>query len=86
VVTAAVQHELSELAERDAGLADSGLAALAVAMAQVVDDPGVSPTARAQSARALLETLDRLHELAPPEESADGLDELVARRERRRTS
>ena len=37
-------------------------------------------------AKALLETLDRLRQLAPPVEEVDGIDELRARRAARLTA
>ena len=79
-VREAVQRDLDAIAERDADLASSGLALSALALAARMDDPDTSATATASCAKALLETLGRLHELVPAEQESDRLDELAARR------
>lgn len=79
-VTAAVRRDLAQIAVRDADLAQSALAASALAMAAELDTSGNSATSKAMCAKALLDTLDRIRELLPPEQEADRLDDLSARR------
>lgn len=78
-VYASVKRDLSDLARVDPTLAASGLAASALALARMIDNKENSATSRSMCARELRETLDRLRELAPPEEVEDGIDELNAR-------
>jgi hypothetical protein len=66
------------------GMRGSGLALTALALAADIDSPETSPTARAACTRELRETLDRLRELAPPREQSNHLDDLTARRAKRR--
>lgn len=82
-VVAALDRELAELRKRDPKLADSTLAASARVIAGVLDDPKNSATSRSMCARALNETMGRLHELMPAEETKDKLDELKERRKKR---
>ena len=79
-VVGGVERDLEELAVRDAGLARSGLAAAALALARELDNSKNSATSRAMCSRALVETLDRLWELAPEAEETDRLDDLSSRR------
>jgi hypothetical protein len=79
-VGAAVERDLKGMG----AVADSALAATARALARELDDPGNSATSKSMCARALAETLDRLLALAPPKKEADKLDELNARRAKRR--
>lgn len=79
-VLAAVEGDLAEL---DAGLAGSALAATALALAREIDKPTNSATSKSMCARALAEMLDRLRELAPPDVVSDALDELTSRRDAR---
>ena len=79
-VVEAVRRDLAELALRDPRLAQSALAASALALAAQLDDPGNSATSKSMCARALAETFDRLRALAPPVVEEDGIDELAARR------
>lgn len=81
-VVEATKRDLAELGD----LADSALAASALALARELDDDSNSATSKSMCARALKETLDRLRELAPPKREADGVDELKAERERRRAA
>jgi hypothetical protein len=63
-------------------LAESSLAATALALAFELDHPGNSATSKSMCARALNETMAKIRELAPPADEQDGVDELVdARRE-----
>lgn len=71
---------LSDLKGLPAEMSKSGLAALALTLAREVDSPGNSATSKSMCARVLFDALERLRELAPVEEKADGLDDLVARR------
>ena len=77
-VVAGVQADLGGL--RDKRLAVSALAQSALVLAAQLDDPETSATAKANCARILLETLDRLRALQPPAREKDGLDELSAKR------
>lgn len=79
-VVAAVERDIAEIARRSPELAESGLAATALALAAAVDDTHNSATSRSMCARELREHLDRLRELAPPLEEVDRIDELRARR------
>lgn len=85
-VAGAVRRDLAGLAERDEGLASSTLAMSALRLAELMDDAENSATSRSMCGRELRDTLDRLRELAPKEESKDGLDDLSARREARRAA
>jgi hypothetical protein len=80
----AVDRDLAAIRERDPDLADSALAAVAVRLAYELEHPFNSATSKAQCAKALNETLDRLRELAPDEEEEkDKVDRLAAEREKR---
>ena len=82
-VVEAVSRDLEAIRGRDEALAESGLAASALALAWSIDDPDTSATARSMCARELRDTLDRLRALAPPAQKADGLDELRGKRAKR---
>lgn len=64
-------------------LAQSALAAAAMTLGASLDDPRNSATSKSMCAKALLDILDRLRDLAPGDEEADELDELNARRAER---
>ncbi len=83
-VVDAVKRDLAEIGRVDKELAKSALAASALAMAAEMDDVSISATAKANCARVLLDSLDRLRALMPPAEERDGIDELGARRAGRR--
>jgi hypothetical protein len=83
-VTEAVQRDLDRLAKHDKTLAESGLAATALALATALDDPGNSATSKAMCAKALAETVRQLRELAPEEKRKDKVDDLSAHRAARR--
>lgn len=76
----AVQRDLARL-PRD--LAESALAASALALADEIDGAN-SATSKSMCARALHDALRELRELAPAEEVADEVDELAKRRSDRR--
>lgn len=74
-VVAAVARDLAALARRDRVLAESALAASAIVLAREMDDEN-SATSKSMCARALLDTMNRLWELAPPALTEDGVDDL----------
>lgn len=69
-------RELASVAERDQALAEGGIAAAALSVARDLDNPYTSANARSLGARVLMDTLDRLRELAPAAQEADNLDKL----------
>lgn len=78
--------EIREIAKRDKPLAESALAASAVALAYEIQNPFNSATSKSMCARELRETMAKLNELAPAVPKKDALDELKARRATRRKS
>ena len=82
-VLAALERDLRDLPP---AVARGPLAATALALAGQIDDPGNSATSKSMCARSLLDTLDQLRALAPPEQEDDSLDDLAARRAARRTA
>lgn len=76
----AVKRDLSEYPP---AVAKSALAASALELARLMDGNN-SATSKAICAKALQDTLDRLRELSPPKEKADGVDDLNAQRVKRR--
>ena len=78
-VEKAVRKDIEAFRRRDRDVADSGLAASALALARMIDDDENSATSRSMCARALREALDRLRELCPPADENDDLDELHGR-------
>lgn len=82
-VEAAVRRDLAKLAQRDQALATSGLAANALRLAKEMDSDS-SATSKSMCARALNETMEKIRALAPQEQTQDELDELAARRDKRR--
>lgn len=85
-VVDAVQRDLDQIKRRDPRLAESALAASALALAADLDNPRTTANARAQAAKVLLETLDRLRMLVPPAEQEDAVDDLSAKRAARRAA
>lgn len=83
-VVKAVRRDLERIRRRDAELAESALAASAIELARELDQPDNSATSKAMCARAMREALDRLDELAPPEEESDRVHDLTSRRAERR--
>ncbi len=80
----AVTRDLARIGELDPGLADSALASTALVLAEQLDKPGVSATAKSMCAKALRETLAELRDLSRLEgEQEDALDELQQRRRQR---
>jgi len=82
-VVASVQRDLAKIAQLDSELAQSGLAASALALAKELDKPGNSATSKSMCARALAEALLRLMEQAPEPEEEDKVKDLSARRQKR---
>lgn len=82
-VASAVENDLGDIAARDPALAQSALAASALVLARALDDKRNSATSKSMCAKALIDTLDRLRELAPPAKEADRLDDLSDRRAKR---
>ena len=78
-VRAAVERELEDLGD----LSEGALAALALAMADEIDNAGNSATSKAMCAGRLHDAMDRLRELAPPKQERTKLDELGDRRAKR---
>lgn len=78
-VVKAFRRDLAVLAERDAPLASSGLAATALSLAAAMDD-STSAHGKAQAANALRDIWDRLLDLAPVPEEHDDLSDLRTRR------
>jgi hypothetical protein len=77
-------REVEAIRARDPELADSALAASAVALAREIEHPYNSATSKSMCAREMRDTLDRLRELAPEEEREDAVDDLQAQRQKRR--
>lgn len=81
-VVAAVARDLAAIAKRDPELAESTLAASALALAAEMDSQ-TSATSKSMCARVLLDTMTRLFELAPDKGEVTPLDEIRARRDRK---
>jgi hypothetical protein len=79
-VVGALKADLAIMGRAAPELAESSLAATALALARAIDAPRTSPTAMSMCARELRELLDRLRELMPEGEERDRLDDLSARR------
>lgn len=79
-VADAVRRDLEDIRARAPQIADSGLGAAALALATEIDRPKNSATSKSMCAKALLDTLDRLRELAPAKPAEDGLDDITKRR------
>jgi hypothetical protein len=75
-VVEAVERDIEDIRKRDPNLADSTLAALALALATEIDAPGNSATSKSMNAHQLRDTIVKLRELAPPPKARDELDEL----------
>ena len=78
-VVKAVKKDLAAIRKRDAALADSALAATALALAGELDDDN-SATSKSMCARALVDVLEQLRGLTPKAQEGDMLDDLAARR------
>lgn len=79
-VVEAVERDLTRFT---AEARDSGLAATALALAGEIDGNN-SATSKSMCAKALVDVMRELRSLAPPAREKDGVDDLIARREKRR--
>lgn len=80
------QAVLRDVKRLPTDLAESSLAATAIALARSIDYFDTSATARSMCAKALLDIRNRLFDLAPEEPHRDQLDELATRRAARRSA
>lgn len=80
----AVERDLERVRERDPDLAESSMAATALALARRIDDPGSSTTSISLAAGTLFAHMERLRELSPPAARSDSIDQLGKVREKRR--
>lgn len=76
-VVEALRSELERMPEHVAG---SATAATALVMAAQLDDSSTSATSKSMCAAKLLDAMAILHDLAPSERMADGIDDLTAHR------
>lgn len=72
--------EVDRIRQRDANLADSALAASAIAMAYELDHPFNSATSKANCQARLQEAIRELYALAPPEEKGGRLHDIKSDR------
>lgn len=77
----AATSDLASLRERAADLADSALGATLLQLAHELDHPYNSATSKAMCAKALLDVMEKIRELAPPAPTEDWLDGLNAQRD-----
>jgi hypothetical protein len=80
-IVAAVERDLKRWGPK---IAQSALAASALDMARILDDPATNPTPRSMLHAQLRMTLSELAKLAPPEAADDSVDELTKKRNERR--
>jgi hypothetical protein len=78
-VVEALERDLAKIRERDEQVANSALAASAIALAREIEHPFNSATSKSMCAGKLYDAWNRLLELAPPQEEADQVDEYAAR-------
>lgn len=83
-VVESVERDLARWEKRRPGVGGSALAAIVLRLAARVDDPDTSATAASYCANAMNTLLERIESSLPPEETSDSLDELRARRAKRR--
>lgn len=81
-VAAAVKRDLAELAKRDKTVAESGLAAAALALAEALDSHAPA-SSKSMCAKSLQDILAELRHLAPVKAESSPLDEIKARRDRK---
>ena len=80
-VVEAAERDLAALREVSPELADSAMAATALALAVEIDRPKNSATSKAMCAKVVIDIFEQLRALAPePEEKEDRLVDLAARR------
>jgi hypothetical protein len=85
-VEKATRADIALIAATDPRLAASGLAATALALSRELDDAGNSATSKSMCAKALMDALDRLRELAPPQKEESELERKRRERSERRRS
>ena len=85
-VAVAVRAELAQLEKRRKGSARSALGAAALALAKELDSPGTPASSKSLCANSLQDILRQLHALAPADSGKGELDEIAARRRRRRSA
>lgn len=83
-VAAAVERDLNEIAKRDKPLSESALAMSALRLAREMDNSGNSATSKSMCAKSLQEAMRELRDLAPVERKKDNIDQLAAKRAKRR--
>jgi hypothetical protein len=83
-VISAAEHDVDKIRERSPELAESALAAAAIRLAYEIEHPFNSATSKSMCAREMREVLGALRDLAPEEQTKDGLDDLSAARAKRR--
>jgi len=79
-VTDKITQELEQLCVAETA---PGLAQLAIALAQSIDEPG-GPTGKANAARELRQVMADLRKLAPVAEEGDSVDDIARNRAERR--
>ena len=84
-VHAAVVSDLAQIRRSAPDVADSALAALALALASEMDGDS-SATSKSMCAKALMEALAALRALAPPVQEADPIDDIATQRKKRRAA
>jgi hypothetical protein len=82
-VVDAVERDLATIRQVVPALADSALAATAISLAYEIEHPYNSATSKSMCAKALMDAMATLRELAPPKQERDDLDEISAARARR---
>lgn len=75
-----VERDLAEIARRDTDLALSALAMTAKVLATKIDNPANSATSVSMCAKALVDVMTKLRDLAPPEEKKGTLHGIRAGR------
>lgn len=82
-VTDAVRKNIALLSEFDASVGESAEAALAVSLAERIDDASNSATSVSMNAGRLLDAMAAVRSLAPEVRKVNPLDEIRARRDRK---
>jgi hypothetical protein len=85
-VETALCADLAVIRAASPELADSALAATALAMAREIDKPRNSATSKSMCAARLTDALEQLRALTPPAEESDDVDDLKRRRAERRAA
>ncbi len=85
-VETALCADLAVIRAASPQLADSALAATALAMAREIDKPRNSATSKSMCAARLTDALEELRALTPPAKESDGVDDLKRRRAERKAA